>query len=101
MATPESRRVSAREAGLALAARTNRWMISGAVMLAGGLTAVTVHAFHERSAAVAQSATTAVTGAVPAHGSAEENTGAPLQAPSAPPAAAPTPTPAPVVSGGS
>ena len=97
----ELRRVSAREAGLALAARANRWMISGAVILAGGLTAVTAHAFHQRSAPAVRSATPAVRPGVPSPASGEENNGAPLQAPSAPPAPAPqTASPAPV-SGGS
>jgi hypothetical protein len=101
-ATADSRRLSARDAGLALAARANRWMISGAVILAGGLTAVTAHAFHPGSAAAVHALTPAATPAVPAHGSEQDNSGAPLQAPSTPPAsAAPTPSPAPVVSGGS
>jgi len=101
-ATAELRRVRAREAGLALAARANRWMISGAVILAGGLSAVTAHAFHERSAPAVRSATPAVTRAAPTPDSGEENNGTPLQAPSTPPAsAAQTPSPAPIVSGGS
>lgn len=100
-APSDTRGVSARDAGLALAAQANRWMISGAVILAGGLTAVTAHAFHPRTAPQVRSMPT-VQRAVPAQGAGEKNRGTPLQAPSQPPAAAaPTPTPAPVVSGGS
>jgi len=101
-ASNELRRVNAREAGLALAARVNRWMISGAVILAGGLTAVTAHAFHARSAPAVKSVTSAGTRAIPTQGSGEENNGAPLQGPSTSPAsAASAPGPAAVVSGGS
>jgi len=101
-APAELRRVDAREAGLALAARANRWMISGAVIFAGGLAAVTAHAFHARTAASSGSATPAVTRAAAAHGSDDGSSEATLQAPSTPPAsAAATPLPAPVVSGGS
>lgn len=100
--TADLRRARAREAGLAIVARANRWMISGAVLFAGGLTAVTAHAFHPRSAPPAHWATPSVTRAVPAPGSNQEDSGAPLQAPStAPTSVAPTPSPAPVVSGGS
>lgn len=102
VATVELRRVRAREAGLALAARVNRSMIAGAAILAAGLTAVTAHAFHQRSAPAVRSATPRVTRAVHAHGSGEDHHRVPLQAPPTTPAsAAPTPSPAPVVSGGS
>lgn len=94
--------VRARERGLALAARVNRWLIAGAVGLAAALSALTAHAFHPRSAVGA----TARTSASPA-GQQDEG-GAPAASPAltppagAPsPAPAPAPTPAPVASGGS
>jgi hypothetical protein len=108
----------AREAGLALTRRVNRWMISGAVILTGGVSAVTAHAFHARSPTVASSSAPATTprpavarrshaGARRSASTASSNGSgqrASLQAPSQPPtAAAPAPAtaPAPVVSGGS
>jgi len=102
--------IRAREAGLALTRRVNRWMISGAVILTGGVSAVTAHAFHARSPAVTSSsapASAAHRSTSSAHRSASSSgsgQGASLQAPSqAPTAAAPAPAtaPAPVVSGGS
>jgi hypothetical protein len=102
MATTDLRRLTAREAGSALAARANRWMISGAVILAGGLAAVTAHAFHARSAGAVPSVAPAVAPAAPAAGSGQDDSAAPVQAPSQPPAtAASTSSPAPVISGGS
>ena len=101
----------AREAGLALTRRVNRWMISGAVILTGGVSAVTAHAFHARSPTVTSSSAPATTprpAAARRSGSTASPNGAgqsaPLQAPSQPPtvaAPAPATAPAPVVSGGS
>lgn len=98
---PVSAAVQARERGLWLVTRVNRWMVGLAVLLAGALTGLTAHAFHPKTAS-AQTATT-----VPSqtsNGGDAGNTGpAPLQSPSsAPTPAAPAPVPvAPVVSGGS
>jgi hypothetical protein len=94
------RRAGARQAGLEMVARANRWLISSAVLFAGALTALTAHAFHARAAA----ATRAQAGRVaPSHSSADRDSSAPLQPPAGAPAVStPTPAPAPVsVSGGS
>jgi hypothetical protein len=100
---PATEAVAAREEGLSLVARVNRWMIGLAVILAGALTGLTAHAFHAKAASP-HSATTAPSpsangGSPPANG----GNSAPLQSPSSAPApAAPAPAPAaPVVSGGS
>jgi hypothetical protein len=93
---PMSEAVAAREEGLSLVTRVNRWMIGLAVVLSGALTGLTAHAFHAKAASP-HSATTAHS--PPASG----GNSAPLQSPSSAPApAAPAPAPAPpVVSGGS
>lgn len=107
----------AREAGLALTRRVNRWMIGGAVILTGGVSAVTAHAFHARSPTVTGSSAAATTarhaaarrshasaGSASTASSDRSGQGASLQAPSQPPTAvapAPATAPAPVVSGGS
>lgn len=91
-----------REAGLASIASANRWMVSGALVLAGALSALTAHAFHAgisaspRSPAVSRAS-------VPAHSDDGGGSSAPLAAPSSAPApAAPAPgAPAAPVSGGS
>lgn len=94
--------VSARNAGFAFVARTNRWMIAGAVAIAGGLTAVTAHAFHARPSAAARPKAAASTPTSRGQSSGSQSAGAQLQPPSQPPAAAdPNPVPTPVVSGGS
>jgi hypothetical protein len=102
--------VAAREEGLSLVTRVNRWMIGLAVILSGALTGLTAHAFHAKAASP-HSATT--TPSPPASGGNSATTApsppanggnsAPLQSPSSAPApAAPAPAPAPpVVSGGS
>ena len=96
-----ARRAYARDLGLDMVGRAHRWLISGAVILAGGFSALTWHAFHAHAATAASRAAVSH----PSSGS-DDNTGAsttPLQAPSQAPAAstpAPAPTPAPV-SGGS
>src|SRR5450755_3803152 len=94
----------ARERGFALVSRVNRWMIAGAVTVAGGVTAVTAQAFHPhkavvRTAAPASSSPAASQPSVPAP---LDNGGGGLQASSQPPqSAAPAAGPGPVVSGGS
>jgi hypothetical protein len=97
---PHLRRAGARQAGLQVIARTNRWLISGALIFAGALTALTAHAFHARAAASA--ARVLVGRAASSRPSADHDSSAPLQPPAGAPAAGPAPTPAPApVSGGS
>ena len=98
---PESPAIQARERGLWLVTRVNRWMIGLALLFAGALTGLTAHAFHPKTAS-AQTATTAPSQPSNA-GDAGSGNAAPLQSPSSAPApVAPVPVPAgPVVSGGS
>jgi hypothetical protein len=99
---PVSAAVQARQRGLWLVTRVNRWMIGLAVLLAGALTGLTAHAFHPKTAS-ANTATTAPSQTSNA-GDAGDAGGAgpaPLQSPSSAPApAVPAPV-GPVVSGGS
>ncbi|MGA2010404.1 MAG: hypothetical protein ABSH51_07720 [Solirubrobacteraceae bacterium] len=100
-ASPRSRAADAREEGLALVARANRWVVSGAVLLAGGVTAIAAHSFHAHTASAP--ATSASPSSV-APGQAAPGQGGGLQGPSQAPQSAPAPAvsaPAPVVSGGS
>ncbi|MGO9961048.1 MAG: hypothetical protein ACLP50_34585 [Solirubrobacteraceae bacterium] len=107
--TPRSRVHDTREYGRALVSRVNRWMIGGAIVVAGAITAVTAHSFHAHTAAAtaqsaspaSQSASGATEPSVP--NQASSGAGGGLQAPSqAPQPAAVAPSaPAPVVSGGS
>jgi membrane associated rhomboid family serine protease len=107
---PVSAAVAARQRGLRLVTRINRWMIGLAVLLAGALTGVAAHAFHPKTASAQTVAPAAGQSSNPAGaaGAAAGATGAssaPLQPPAAAPApavSAPAPAPvAPVVSGGS
>ena len=100
-AAPVSDALRAREHGLSLIARVNRWMIGLAVLLAAGLSGLTAHAFHAKSARAATRHSTGTAGS-PVTTTGTANPG-PLQAPSsAPSVPAPAPAPAaPVVSGGS
>jgi hypothetical protein len=96
--------VEVRDAGLALVRRVKRRMIFGAVLLAGGVSAVTAHAFHARTAVLTRPAAPAAVPSVSASQSSDDSSGGSLQSPSGTPAAAPpasAPAPAPVVSGGS
>src|ERR1700760_89466 len=80
--------VRARDAGLALVGRVNRWMIAAAVLLAAGISAVTAHAFHARSAAVTQSAASAARPTVSARQATDDTSGGSLPGPSQAPAPA-------------
>jgi len=105
--------IRAREHGLALLRRANRWLVGLAVLLAGALTGVTAHAFHASPASARTPPATGqgsagTVGSGGAVGSNDDNTGAgtgssSVQPPSSAPApATPAPAPvAPVVSGGS
>jgi hypothetical protein len=83
-----------------MVARANRWLILGAVLFAGALSALTARAFHAREAAAARARAGRI---APSHSSAEDDSSAPLQAPAGAPAvSSPTSAPAPApVSGGS
>jgi hypothetical protein len=100
--------VNAREAGLDLIRRVNRWLIAAAVAAAGFLSLLAANAFHGRtittsggsasSAAQSQSQSSpSVSGSSTSSSSAG---GSGLQSPAQAPAPAPA-APAPVVSGGS
>jgi hypothetical protein len=95
---PVADAIRARERGLSLLHRANRWLIGLALLLAGALTGLTAHA-SPASPASAHAVTTA-----PSQNSGG-GAGAPaLQSPASPPAAAapaPAPPAGPVVSGGS
>jgi hypothetical protein len=106
------RGVNAREAGLDTLARANRWMVAGAVALAGGASAVTWHAFQAHAAGLPRASNPVRPPARvhPVHHRSDDGgdeaaapaapAGAPAPAPSS--ASAPAPAaPAPAVSGGS
>ncbi len=99
---PVSDAIHAREQGLALLSRANRWMIGLALLLAGALTGLTAHAFHAKPAS-AQTASSVASSPTQDDGNGGGASAPSLQAPSSAPAAAvPAPAPvAPVVSGGS
>ena len=94
--------VQARDAGLQLARRAQRWIVALAVGAASALAALTAHAYHARTPS-------AVTSAAPAQrpgddGSASSGSTVPaaaVQPPAAAPASAASTAVAPVVSGGS
>jgi hypothetical protein len=89
-----------RDEGLTFVGRANRWMISGAVLLAAGVSAVTAHAFHAHTAGGAQQSKSSSQASASSQQSGDDGSGAPLQSPSQAPSTAPA-APAPVVSGGS
>jgi hypothetical protein len=93
--------VEMRDASLALVRRVKRGMMFGAVVLAGGVSAVTAHAFHARTVVLTRPAAPAAPPSVSASHSSDGGSGAALQPPSQPPAATAPAAPAPVVSGGS
>jgi hypothetical protein len=98
--------VSAREAGLELIRRINRWLIAGAVAGAGVLSLLAGHAFHGHTVASggasqgAASQSASSSGGPSSSQSSSNAGGSGLQAPAQAPAPAPA-APAPVVSGGS
>jgi hypothetical protein len=95
--------VQAREAGLRLVSRAQRWIAVLAVGAASGLAAVTAHAYHARAAP------SPVTSIPPAQRAADDGSdssgstapAASIQPPPAAPAPAASTDVAPVVSGGS
>jgi hypothetical protein len=96
-----SRIVTARENGLALISRINRWLIAGAVALSGAISVAAANAFHGRTRA--QSNQTAVTNGGGGSSQRASNTGSggALQPPAQAPAPTQAPASGPVVSGGS
>jgi hypothetical protein len=99
---PEPRAVDAREAGLELIRRANRWLIAATVAAAGMFSLLAAHAFHGHTVATgeAASSSSAVSPAGSPSGVPQSAGGSGLQAPVQAPAPAPA-APAPVVSGGS
>ncbi len=103
-AAPVPDAVRAREQGLWLLQRANRWLIGLAILLAGALTGLTAHAFHPKTASAQTTASSAPSQS--SSGNTGQGSSSPgLQSPStvpAPSVPAPAPAPvAPVVSGGS
>jgi hypothetical protein len=98
--TTRPRVASARQAGFEAVGRANRWMISVAVILAGGVSLVAAHAFHTHAAGAAQQSRTGSHAPATGQQSGDDGSSAPLQSPSQAPSTAPA-APAPVVSGGS
>jgi hypothetical protein len=100
------RAVNARDAGLRLIARINKWMIAGAVALSGLISVAAARSFHGHTTTAASSASQpSQASSTSSSGSGADGSSAnggglqqPAQAPSS--AAAPA-APAPVVSGGS
>ncbi len=95
------RGVNQRDAGLRLIARANRWMISGAVVLAAGVSAVTAHAFQARASASASAVPLTVGAPTSQARSGDSDSDHSALASSPAPAPAPAPAASPVVSGGS
>jgi hypothetical protein len=107
-ASPVQPAIGARDAGLQLIRRINRWLIGGAVAAAGLLSLLAAHAFHghtvtTRGASSSLSApqlSSSSSGASYSSPSSSNASGSGLQSPGQAPAAAAA-APAPVVSGGS
>jgi len=99
------RAITARDAGLNLIARINRWMIAGAVALSGLISVAAARSFHGR-AATSASATSQPSqpssSSTGSDSSSSSSDGSGIQQPPQTPSAAPAQSaPAPVVSGGS
>jgi hypothetical protein len=88
------RATAARDAGLALVSRINRWLIAGAVTLTAVFSAFAAHTFRGHGVALAG------TGVTHHSHRRDDEPGGGLQHPAQAPAPA-QPSPAPVVSGGS
>ncbi len=97
------RAVTARDAGLNLIARINRWMIAGAVALSGLISVAAARSFHGRTTTPTGAATSQPSSSSSSSsGSSSSSDGSGIQPPPQAPASAPAqPAPAPVVSGGS
>jgi hypothetical protein len=100
---PENTSISARDRGLALISRLNRWMIAGAVGLTGVVSILAKESFHGRTLSSAGSTVSqsSASGSSSSPSSSSGSSGS-IQQPSQSPAPAPAPVvSAPVVSGGS
>lgn len=97
------RAVTARDAGLRLIARINRWMIAGAVALSGLISVAAARSFHGHTATNAGAATSQPSSSSSSSsGASGSSDGSGIQQPPQAPSSAPAqPAPAPVVSGGS
>lgn len=91
-----SKAASARDAGLELIRRINRWMIAAAVALAGMISLVAARSFHGHTASAATSSQSSQS----SNSSSSNSSGGGLSQPSQAPSPAQS-APAPVVSGGS
>jgi predicted aconitase with swiveling domain len=94
------RSITARDRGLALISRVNRWLITGAVGISGLISIAAAHAFHGRTLGGSTAVIQRSRGSTHGAGSGlQQPAGAPVASPApAPPAAS---APAPVVSGSS
>ena len=95
----DTSRVNARERGLVLVSRINRWMIAGAVALTGVVSLVASQSFHGRTLSRTGSVSQSSSGSSASGGGSSGSIQQPAQAPSSVPA--PVVSSAPVVSGGS
>jgi hypothetical protein len=103
IAPPSRIGAGVRDTGMAMIASANKWLIGGAVALAGALSLVAAgtlkgHTLH--TGAAASSSAASQSGGGSAAAPSDPNAGAGLAPPDAAPAAS-VPMPAPVVSGGS
>jgi len=89
--------IAARDHGLALISRLNRWLIAGAVALSGFISLVAAHAFHGRTVVGSSASASAIQQSQSSSGTGGSSG---LQAPSQPPASG-SATPGPVITGGS
>jgi hypothetical protein len=92
------RATSARDAGLALISRINRWVLAASIGLAGVIALVAEHSFHGHTATAAASTSQSQSSGSSASNSTGDSIQQPTQAPSSAAPVAPAPV---VVSGGS
>jgi hypothetical protein len=92
--------VNARDAGLDLIARINRWFVAGAVVLTGAVSVAAARSFHGHSSGAAATQSAGSGSSSTSSGGSSTSSGGSLQQPSQAPSTS-SPAPAPVVSGGS
>jgi hypothetical protein len=90
-----------RDEGLAFVGRANRWVISGAVLLAAAVSAVTAHAFHAPTSTPPAGSTASTQQPSGTQQSGDDGSTVPLQNPSQSPSVGSAAPPPVVVSGGS
>jgi len=105
---PRQAGINARDAGLELIGRVNRWMIAGAVAASGLVSLVASQSFHGRtvssgtaSGASSSQSSSSSSGSSSNSGSTSSAGGTAIQQPAQPPSTASPVGSAPVVSGGS